>query len=86
MVVGARVAVVEATVVVVARTVVADATVVTVARTVVADALEGALDPGVGIAVVEAVDEGVGFASTVEPVDSGGAVTGPVGAFSTIAA
>ena len=92
--------VVDVTVVGVARTVVADATVVAVARAtvvggaivaivarmVVVDSLKGAFVPGVVEAGVEAIDEGVGFASTVEPVDFNGAVTGPVGAFSTIAA
>jgi len=83
----ARTVVTDATVVTEARATVVDgAIVVTVARTVVADPLEGALVPGLGVAVVETVVEGVVFAATVEPVDIGGAVTGPVGAFSTIAA
>lgn len=88
----ARTVVTDATVVGVARTVVTDTTVVdgafvaVVARTVVAVSFDGAFVPGVVEAGVEAIDEGVGFASTVEPVDFNGAVPGPVGAFSTIAA
>ena len=93
--------VVDATVVGVARTVVTDATVVAVARatvvgvaivvavaraTVVGDSFEGAFVPCVVGAGVEAIDDGVDFPATVEPVDIDGAVPGPVGAFSTIAA
>ena len=83
----ARTVVTDATVVAEARATVVDgAIVVTVARTVVADPLEGALVPGLGVAVVEAVVEGVVFPVSVDPVDFDGPVTGPVGAFSTIAA
>jgi hypothetical protein len=60
--------------------------VVAVAPMVVADSLEGVFVPGVDCAGVEAIDEGVVFALSVEPVDIEGAVTGPVGALSTIAA
>ena len=92
--------VVDVTVVGVARTVVADATVVAVARAtvvggaivavvarmVVVDSLKGAFVPCVVGAGVEAIDDGVDFPATVEPVDIEGPVAGPVGAFSTIAA
>jgi hypothetical protein len=50
------------------------------------DSFEGVFVPGVDPAGVEAIDEGVVFAASVEPVDIEGAVTGPVGALSTIAA
>lgn len=60
--------------------------VVAVAPMVVADSFEGVFVPGVDCAGVEAIDEGVVFAASVEPVDIEGAVTGPVGALSTIAA
>ena len=76
-----------ATVVAEARAAVVDGAIVSVdARTVVADSFEGVFVPGVDCAGVEAIDEGVVFAFSVEPVDIEGAVTGPVGAFSTIAA
>ena len=86
----------RATVVGVARTVVTDATVVVearatfvdgvvVARTVVVDSLDGAFVPGVDGVGVEAIDEGVVFPVSVDPVDFDGPVTGPVGAFSTLA-
>ena len=93
--------VVDVTVVGVARTVVGVAIVVAVARatvvgvaivvavaraTVVGDSLKGAFVPCVVGAGVEAIDEGVVFPATVEPVDIEGPVAGPVGAFSTIAA
>jgi len=80
--------VVDATVVGVARTVVTDATVVdgvVVARTVVAVSFEGDFVPGVVGVGVEAIDEGVDFAATVDPGDIDGPATGPVGAFSTLA-
>ena len=66
--------------------VVAGAIVAVVSRTVVMDSFEGVFVPGVDPAGVEAIDEGVVFAASVEPVDIEGAVTGPVGALSTIAA
>jgi len=76
-----------ATVVAEARAaVVVGAIVAVTARTVVAVSFEGDFVPGVVGVGVEASDEGVVFAATVEPVDIGGPVTGPVGAFSTIAA
>ncbi len=77
----------DATVVAEARATVVDGAIVAVTtRTVVAVSFEGDfVTGGVGVGV-EAIDEGVVFAATVEPVDIGGAVTGPVGAFSTIAA
>ena len=97
LVVGvARTVVTDATVVGVARTVVTDATVVVearatvvdgvvVARTVVVDALDGDFVPDVVGVGVEAIDEGVDFAVSVDPGDIDGPPTGPVGAFSTLA-
>ena len=83
--------VVDATVVGVARTVVTGATVAdgafvaVVARTVVAVSFEGDFVPGVVGAGVEAIDEGVDFAVSVDPGDIDGPAAGPVGAFSTLA-
>jgi hypothetical protein len=77
------------------------AVVVVIARTVVVDAAVAGFEVVVktwlgfvvvlaaavpGFAVVDdATDDGLGFTTTVVPVIIGGAVTGPVGALSTIA-
>ena len=83
----ARATVVGGAIVAVARaTVVGGAIVAVVARMVVAVSFDGAFVPGVVEAGVEEIDEGVVFPATVDPVDIDGAVPGPVGAFSTIAA
>ena len=79
----ARTVVTDATVVVEARATVVDG--VVVARTVVVDALEGDFVPDVVGVGVEAIDEGVNFAGSVDPGAIDGPPTGPVGAFSTLA-
>ena len=83
----ARATVVGGAIVAVARATVVDGAIVAVvARMVVAVSFDGAFVPGVVEAGVEEIDEGVVFPATVDPVDIDGAVPGPVGAFSTIAA
>ena len=75
-------------VVVSGRTVVADATVVVVTSAGFATAVGFAVvvEAWLGFAVVDdATDDGLGFTATVVLVIIGGAVTGPVGALSTIA-
>ena len=82
----ARTVVTDATVVAEARATVVDGAIVAVtARTVVAVSFEGDFVPGVVGVGVEAIDEGVDFAATVDPGDIDGPATGPVGAFSTLA-
>jgi len=82
----ARTVVTDATVVAEARATVVDGAIVAVTARTVVDALEGALVPCVDGVGVEAIGEGVVFPVSVDPVDFDGPVTGPVGAFSTIAA